>query len=106
MSDLESIIGVTAGVLSIICFAMLVYSAIKMQKNDDVELSIFIHIVLFTAEILWCIYGIVKNDIFIIITYGVIGAITLIIIFSKIIKQFLYKTLDIETIELTHRSDS
>lgn len=72
------IIGVIAGLLIIISFIPQLVTIIKNKSAKDI--SVLMYIILLVAQILWMVYGILKNDLQIIITNTVTSFITVLII--------------------------
>lgn len=81
-SELEIIVGLTGGVLLVISLLPQLFKIIQNKNSQNI--SIFTYIILVTAEILWCVYGILKNDKQVIIANTSSGIITLLIIFFSL----------------------
>jgi len=79
--DFVSMLGITAGAIVLAGFVPQIYKGWKTKRLDD--LSYFMMIFLSSGMILWIIYGILRNDIVIILT-NVIGVLlNLILILMK-----------------------
>lgn len=82
MFEVVDIIGVIGGILVIICLLPQLITIIKNKSAKDV--SLLMYIILFIGQILWAVYGILKNDLQIMITNIISGSITMIIILCTI----------------------
>lgn len=83
---ITNIIGIIGGVLIIISYIpQLIHIIIKKSAKD---ISFSMYIILFIGQIFWMIYGILINNLQIILTNVITGVITiLIMIFSFIYKE-------------------
>jgi MtN3 and saliva related transmembrane protein len=82
MFEVVDIIGVIGGILVIICLLPQLITIIKNKSAKDV--SLIMYIILFIGQILWTVYGILKNDLQVMITNIISGIITMIIILCAI----------------------
>jgi len=83
--DHVDIIGYIAGVLIVSCQIPQVVYLIKTKRSRDVSITMFI--IMFVAEILWVIYGVLSNDLRIIVT----NVLSIIITIMMIILCILYR---------------
>lgn len=81
-TETEIIIGLTGGVLLVLSLLPQLFKIIKNKNSQNI--SILTYIILVIAEIIWCIYGILKNDKQVIIANTSSGIITLLIIFFSL----------------------
>lgn len=72
------IIGIVAGGLIILSFIPQLVTIIKNKSAKDVSISMYF--VLLIAQILWIAYGVLRNDLQIIITNSVTSFITILIL--------------------------
>ena len=79
---LNTIIGYSAAVLTTVAFLPQVIKIIRYKDTDSISLSTFI--LFFIGICLWFIYGIMNNDIPIIIANLITGALAFIILVYKI----------------------
>lgn len=84
---MEEIIGILAGIFTTIAAVPQIFRAWKTKKVDDVSPKMFL--VLTIGVSLWTVYGIMKQDIPIIITNGIstILNITMLILIIKFRKK-------------------
>lgn len=82
MLEVVDIIGIIGGILVIICLLPQLITIIKNKSAKDV--SLIMYIILLSGQILWMVYGILKNDLQVMITNIISGIITLIIIICAI----------------------
>ena len=84
---MEEIIGILAGIFTTIAAVPQIFRAWKTKKVDDVSPKMFL--VLTIGVSLWTVYGVMKQDIPIIITNGIstILNITMLILIIKFRKQ-------------------
>ena len=76
------IIGICGGILVIVC---LIPQFVKIIQNKSAkDISLVMYILLFIAQILWTIYGILKNDLQVMITNIISSVITMLIIILSI----------------------
>lgn len=84
MSNLtETIIGSIGGILVVVCMIPQLYNILKNKSCKDVSINMYI--ILFIGECLWCIYGVLKHDIQIIVTNALSCVISILIIIMGII---------------------
>jgi MtN3 and saliva related transmembrane protein len=83
--DYVDIIGYIAGVLIVSCQIPQVVYLIKTKRSRDVSITMFI--IMFVAEILWIIYGVLSNDLRIIVT----NVLSIIITTVMIVLCILYR---------------
>lgn len=72
------IIGLIAGLLIIISFIPQLTTIIRNKSAKDI--SVLMYVVLLVAQILWLVYGILKNDLQVTITNAVTSVITILVI--------------------------
>lgn len=77
------IIGYIAGVLIVGCLLPQLYCLIKHKKSRDLSISMFL--VMLVAQLLWAVYGILLNDLRIILTNVSSVLITIIMIILCIV---------------------
>ncbi|MEP2059312.1 SemiSWEET family sugar transporter [Maribacter litoralis] len=84
---MEEIIGILAGIFTTIAAVPQIFRAWKTKKVDDVSPKMFL--VLTIGVSLWTVYGVMKQDIPIIITNGIstILNITMLILIIKFRKK-------------------
>jgi MtN3 and saliva related transmembrane protein len=83
--DYIDIIGYAAGALIVSCQIPQVVYLIKTKRARDVSITMFI--MMFIAEMLWLIYGVLSNDLRIIVT----NVLSIIITIMMIILCILYR---------------
>lgn len=79
----EIVIGSLGGILVVICMIPQLYSIIRNKSCKDV--SIVMYIILLIGELLWCTYGVLRNDLQIIITNACSSFISVLIILLGLI---------------------
>lgn len=72
------IIGIFAGLLIILSLIPQLITIIRNKSAKDI--SILMYIVLLVAQILWLVYGILKNDLQVTITNAITSVITILLI--------------------------
>lgn len=72
------IIGIIAGLLIILSFIPQLVIIIRNKSAKDI--SVLMYIVLLVAQILWLVYGVLKNDLQVTITNAVTSFITILVI--------------------------
>ena len=80
--DLKSVIGTVAGIFTTISFIPQVLHVIKTKSTKDISLTMFVLFLL--GVIFWLIYGIIINEIPIIIANTLIAILAGIILVYKI----------------------
>ncbi len=78
----ETIIGISASVLTTTSMLPQLFKLLKEKKSEDV--SLWMLLILFAGICLWIIYGIMKNDFIIIISNAISLFINVIIVVLKI----------------------
>ena len=76
------IIGICGGILVIICLIPQLVKIIQNKSANDI--SLIMYILLFIAQLLWMTYGILKNDIQVMITNVISAFISMLIIICAI----------------------
>lgn len=66
MANLESFVGITAGICTSISMLPQLFKLIRTKKSDDI--SLFYLLVLFVGIALWIWYGFLRDDLPIIVT--------------------------------------
>jgi MtN3 and saliva related transmembrane protein len=91
---ITNITNIIAGILIIISFLPQLIHIIKQKSAKDVSFGMYI--ILFIGQITWIIYGVLINNLQIILTNVITGTITiLIMIFS-----FIYRERRLETVNV------
>ncbi|MCH5600441.1 SemiSWEET family sugar transporter [Niabella ginsengisoli] len=75
-------LGYTAGLLTTLTFLPQVIKTVKEKSAKDVALNMFL--IAAANQILWIIYGVLKNDLVIILTNVLILGLSLTMIFLKL----------------------
>lgn len=88
----EIVIGSTGGILVVICMIPQLYNILKNKSCKDVSINMYV--ILFIGEALWCVYGVLKHDIQIIVT-NVLSCIISILIITM---GLVYRTKDSDNI--------
>jgi MtN3 and saliva related transmembrane protein len=73
-----NLIGLIAGLLIILSFIPQLTTIIRNKSAKDI--SVLMYVVLLVAQILWLVYGILKNDLQVTITNAVTSVITILVI--------------------------
>ena len=80
------IIGFIGGALIIISLLPQLITIIINKSSKNV--SILTYLLFLIAEVLWCLYGVLKNDLQVFLTNLISGIITIIIIIASIYFQY------------------
>jgi MtN3 and saliva related transmembrane protein len=72
------IIGIIAGLLIIL--SLIPQLVIIIRNKSAKDISVLMYIVLFVAQILWLVYGVLKNDLQVTITNVITSFITILVI--------------------------
>jgi MtN3 and saliva related transmembrane protein len=83
-------IGILGGILIIISFIPQLYTII--QNKSAKNISILMYTILLIAQILWMIYGILKNDLQVTITNAITSVINILIICFSIYFNYYYQS--------------
>jgi MtN3 and saliva related transmembrane protein len=75
---IADIIGIIAGLLIILSFIPQLVTIVRNKSAKDI--SVLMYIVLLLAQILWLVYGILKNDLQVTITNAITAVITILVI--------------------------
>lgn len=80
--DAVNILGYSAGVITTLTFLPQVIKTWREKSAKDISLLMFI--IAATNEVMWIVYGAMKNDWVIILTNAVVLCLSLIMIFLKL----------------------
>jgi len=78
-------IGLIAALLTTISFLPQIIKTLKTKKTDDI--SLFMYILLSTGVFLWVVYGLITNDLPVILANAITFLFTLIMLVFKIKKK-------------------
>ena len=92
------IIGFTGCALIIISLLPQLITIIINKSSKNV--SILMYLILLIAQVLWAIYGRLKNDLQVFLTNLIAGIITIIIIIVSIYFKYVYVNKDINTLQM------
>jgi MtN3 and saliva related transmembrane protein len=73
------VLGYVAGFLIVLCYIPQIYKIIKNRQAND--LSLYMYLILFIAQILFIVYGVLKQDIPIIFVNSLSALLCAVIIF-------------------------